>query len=751
MVRSLRLSLALIALGLWASLAPQVTFASAFSSQPSSQVLVVWPGWAIQQDLGQMPGAVGHFQIWVSAEPRRGVATVWASLVDASTKEVLRQTTLEATPAYVPVARTLAFPSYVAAEGQQLQLQLQLATFEERSVILALAYPVPGLANVKLNGVPDAGNSPLAYIHEQTGSGLRAAMVGEPSSRIRLILAALFSALLILAHPRFVAKLTIAGVTALGLASRLHGFVRRPRDHGVERYTDHASLRSGRLLSWPWYPWLVAVVPVLHFLVSNPSHFAVHEAVLPIAAVLLAVTAIMVVLWFWFRDWHRSAAATAGVTAMFFAHGHVQRALDYRIDERILVAVAVVISAAIVISTDRRNSVSHFWTRFLNLGVAVLFVFPAMTLAMTTVSSLAPSSTSEQDLVSKRVAKLLPSGLTMFEGRHKPDIYYIILDSYARHDALDGYDNTGFLDQLRSRGFYVATEATSNYPTSIRSIPSSLNMIYINQLELDNEPTDSDLLKAAHWNSLATILKAIGYTYVHMESGIPVTDKAPLADISYRFTAHGTLVENNSDISQQRILSSAFVRALMETTTLGSIVGQGFLSSDDTPYSWWSPIRALQMFDVLSSPIHTTGPKFVFAHILKPHRPAVFDRHGNYLSGNRTHEIGSHVVQLSDEFSDSHDPRVPNAYIGQLIYTNLLVLEAIDAIQRHSDNEAVIVLAGDHGPQDDHPRHEILAAFYLPDGGNSGLYPSISSVNHFRYILDFYFDLHLGLLNDLTF
>ena len=142
----------------------------------------------------------------------------------------------------------------------------------------------------------------------------------------------------------------------------------------------------------------------------------------------------------------------------------------------------------------------------------------------------------------------------------------------------------------------------------------------------------------------------------------------------------------------------------------------------NSPYQWWAPERALQMFQYLTGPIQAPEPKFVFAHILKPHEPAVFDRHGNmFLSKGGS--VG---------FSDSHDPSVPDAYIGQLIFTNTLVLQAVDGILENSKNRPIIVISSDHGRSGDYPRHTTLAAFHLPDGGESALYSSISSVNHFR-------------------
>ena len=46
-----------------------------------------------------------------------------------------------------------------------------------------------------------------------------------------------------------------------------------------------------------------------------------------------------------------------------------------------------------------------------------------------------------------------------------PDIYYIILDTYARNDALNkiGIDNNVFLQTLTDKGFYIANCSNSNY------------------------------------------------------------------------------------------------------------------------------------------------------------------------------------------------------------------------------------------------------------------------------------------------
>ena len=249
LARSLWLALALVALGLWASLVPQVTYTSASSGEPGGDVLVAWPGWGVQQDLGHLNGTVGRFQIWLSSAPAGHDVTVWASLVDASTREVLRQTFIEATPSYIPVARTLTFPSYVVPAGQRLLLQLLVQLPERYTVIYRLAAPEPGFAKVMLNGVPDSGAGPLAFAHLETGSGLRAAWLGDPSGRLRFALAVMFSVLTVLAHPRVMPGLRRMGTAGWRLA-RLPATSRRRlvRPHAEGEVGESPTL-FGRVLA----------------------------------------------------------------------------------------------------------------------------------------------------------------------------------------------------------------------------------------------------------------------------------------------------------------------------------------------------------------------------------------------------------------------------------------------------------------------------------------------------------------------
>ena len=738
-------SLVVVALGLVASLVPQVTYTSASSGEPAGDVLIAWPGWGVQQDLGQLNGTVGRFRIWLSAAPAGHDVTVWASLVDASSREVVRQTFIEATPSYIPVARTLTFPSYVVPEGQRLLLQLQVQLPERYTVIYRLAAPQPGFANIMLNGVPDSGAGPLAFAHLETGSGLRAAWLGDPSGRLRFVLAVVFSVMSVLAHPRVTPGLRRIGTAGRRLA-RLPATSRRRlvRPHAEGEVGESPTL-FGRVLATPWYPWPAAAIPILHFLTSNPLHFAPIEAVLPLGIALVAVTGSVISLRFVLKDWHRPAAATTAVTAVFFAYGHVERVLDGSVDERVLVAGAVMLGAAAVSATVRPGQSVARATQFLNLASAVLLMFPAASLVGSLAASLGRPPATESLTVEDLASHLLPAGLPATTAE-RPDIYYIILDEYSRHDALEDFDNQSFLHELERRGFYVASDAISNYTQSIRSIPSSLNMSYLDGLGQRTPTTRDDLVDITRSHALGSILKQLGYIYIHLESGFIATENSPIADISVAFTPAGTIVNKGMEVSTEHdaasdksLVSGAFIRALLQTTALQPLVGYRFLRGESAPYDFYSPRRTIDMFGFLVNPIDVNGPRFVFAHINKPHSPDSFDQYGNYIASDNPN-IG---------FDDRHDPGVPSAYVGQLIYINSLVLRAVDEILQDHDESPIIVISADHGRyRPGIPKNYILAAFHLPGGGNDNLYPSISSVNHFRYILDYYFDLNLGLLED---
>lgn len=133
------------------------------------------------------------------------------------------------------------------------------------------------------------------------------------------------------------------------------------------------------------------------------------------------------------------------------------------------------------------------------------------------------------------------------------------------------------------------------------------------------------------------------------------------------------------------------------------------------------------------------GPLFTFAHIICPHAPYVFDRDGPLPTG------GTSLTKR----------RKTDAYAEQVRFVNARILELLDAIERTSGKDAIVILQGGHGSDYSPPgdtlaweRSSIFSAYRVPAQTASALYPGITPVNSFRLLLRTYFGQPVTSLED---
>ena len=146
----------------------------------------------------------------------------------------------------------------------------------------------------------------------------------------------------------------------------------------------------------------------------------------------------------------------------------------------------------------------------------------------------------------------------------------------------------------------------------------------------------------------------------------------------------------------------------------------------------------------------------VFAHIVSPHPPFVFDMQGNPIQPERSYSIGD-----GDDYGGDWE-EYRRGYAGQVQFVNRMLEETVDAILRKSSGPPIIIIQGDHGPGAfldlSTPeqtclleRSSIFNAYYLPGVNTSVLTPDMTPVNSFRIVLNVYFNANLGLLPDKTY
>ena len=96
------------------------------------------------------------------------------------------------------------------------------------------------------------------------------------------------------------------------------------------------------------------------------------------------------------------------------------------------------------------------------------------------------------------------------------------------------FDNSPFLDHLRTLGFQVSDASRSNFYWTFLSVGSALNLDYIQVLlngEIDPASRDrTELYRLLRDNRASQFLRARGYRYVHLQSTWGGTGSNPYAD-----------------------------------------------------------------------------------------------------------------------------------------------------------------------------------------------------------------------------
>ncbi|PIP86560.1 hypothetical protein COV42_03080 [Candidatus Campbellbacteria bacterium CG11_big_fil_rev_8_21_14_0_20_44_21] len=324
------------------------------------------------------------------------------------------------------------------------------------------------------------------------------------------------------------------------------------------------------------------------------------------------------------------------------------------------------------------------------------------------------------------------------------DIYYIILDGYSSSNVIKnvlGFEEIeNFTFFLENNGFYIADESLSNYPETLLSLPSSLNMLY-----LDEPNADRKHFSMAENHKVKDILKSYGYKYIHLGADA-FTYFNRYADRNINigfFSPYQSLMWHNTIFKPIQDITGARIERLAEKF--------GFL---DTRKTQWQ--REKYKLEKLSELPEEKGPIFAFAHFLLPKGINVFDKDGRYLTEKEAKQNGS-----------------IKGYLNQVQYINTGIEKVVNDILRKSDNEPIIIIQGDHGfPFYDNldiidnfadPARArelvvpgkysfpILNAYYFPDGGDSLLYDSMTPVNTFRILFNHYFEQDLELLEDISY
>lgn len=491
----------------------------------------------------------------------------------------------------------------------------------------------------------------------------------------------------------------------------------------------------------PFHPYLFAVAPIFYLFMKNRTQLTLNEALFSVISLLVAVFIINGLLNLFLRA-HKKTALISSLLVLFF---YLYRNI-HNITERwsggaavfgapvVIFAIAglsVLVAGYLLKKSQREFIILNTYLNFTALIIIFIAVFNFTNIEYIRVKNQA-SRRNNRHLAKYYHESSAATASSSRTNNNRPDIYYIILDTYARADTLSdiyNYDNNAFIEILQKKGFYVAEKSHSNYTFTQLSLASSLNMEYINYLgpALGKSSRDPSVAyQMIRNNNAVKFVKSKGYQFINISTGWGPTKTNRLADINYGYYPY---------------FFNEFNRVFIESTALAPITRRFSLDQ--------SRNRILFNFKKLGEIPEIKGPTFTFAHILAPHQPYLFDRTGRPVYQGRF-EMGGDVWKYKD------------AYLDQLIYTNKLLSATVDKIIKSSKNPPIIILQADHGPASskgwDHPRALLLNermgifnAYYLPAQGDKILYPSITPVNSLRLVFNYYLGADFKKLDDESF
>jgi len=318
-----------------------------------------------------------------------------------------------------------------------------------------------------------------------------------------------------------------------------------------------------------------------------------------------------------------------------------------------------------------------------------------------------------------------------------PDIYYILLDGYPGKTSLKkvvGFDNQKFLTSLENQGFFIQKKSYVNYAHTFLSLPSILNMKYLDDITSKLNDTNSNQsipYELGSNNQVMNFVKSQGYTTVSFDSGWGFTRDMKSADLKL--------------CGDNKIFNSEFLIALVKNSILNPVYVKVFETSKVE--------GILCIFEELPKVKERTDqPIFVFAHIFSPHPPYIFGVNGEIRN-----------LKNLDPHLETKENLDKEAFVNQLIFVNKKITQVVSELLDSKD-QPIIIIQSDHGTaflfEDNvenwiNPNNEMIKEradsinfIFLPKNTTNIFSESITPVNTFRILFNHYFETDFELLDD---
>ncbi len=510
----------------------------------------------------------------------------------------------------------------------------------------------------------------------------------------------------------------------------------------------------------------IQLVPILSNYINNKNLVYINELWLPLAASFIIAAVITASTLFFYKNITNKLVMVAVFVSLFVSNFQLKyEALSVIINALlpfgtvdVLVTYLVLLATMVTISVIFANLFSKLLSRWKNGEKGFLkfiLVFTTFLLISGFIGVFRNIINYYNQLTYEPNNTITKSSNTT--AKSKPNIYYIVLDRHANATTLKeelGYDSSGFTNSLKNNGFYVNENAHSTYPFTSLSLASTLSANNLNELEDkfsgSKDNSDVPLFELSRNSRVINELKKNGYSYTLIGNYFSTSNKSELADRVYA-------EEMNLNFKSYKNYLGSFENNYLAKSIFNIPLYRAGIYNTQDPAER-SKYQLNKLVEIADE--DTTQSKVVFAHILLPHDPYVFNADGS--------------LSIYDPGSNSIGATIQQKYLGQVEFIDNQISNITKEIVT-KDPSAVIILQADEGMypeviQNDvlkspsgssanmtkwednilKSKFSILAAYRLP-GIDATEYKNINSTNVFRVILNNYLSYDLPYLPTCNF
>ena len=507
-----------------------------------------------------------------------------------------------------------------------------------------------------------------------------------------------------------------------------------------------------------FHPFLIAFFPIIAVYSVNIGLIQLEQFILPTLLIVGSAFLFFLCLNYILKNRKKAALVVSLAFIIFFSFGHIYNMINQVSigdtdlgSNSILLPIFTIlfgIGSFLIIKTKRHldNATSIVNT------ISVVFIFVIIIMvgieAFGCDECLIQQNTAwEFDFFSnERVdfsSYFEDHSFSISESDSLPNVYYIILDGYPSNDVLKKhleFDNSEFTNFLRQWGFHVAENSHANYTLSSTSIPSTMNMNYVNFLadEIGEDSRNYNPLIGKDFalyadNQVIKNFKTMGYKVAKVGSVPMFLHDIPLADLT---PCYKTL----------HLMDNRLFDAVGRTSMIGYFIER------------WSENQQRQVIlcsfeEVPKISGYFEEPVFVWSQIMLPHFPLIFGPNGEPVTPGE-----SLLAMNNPEYTDS-SWNIKQQFVQQLQFANKKSMELVEKILEN-EKQSIIIIQSDHGsdfdvnlqdPTDDdvHQRLSNINAIYFPDEKHREiLVNDPTNVNTFRIVFNSYFGSDYDILED---